>query len=259
MRIQAILLFLCSNFLFVSQGYAQTTYYKQINNEFDLDHTINENWIFELDLGKSYTSKPENQHIFSYLSQLYATASIHYKYSNAWRFTFTYAFYYNKDLPEINQTAAPEWRATAEAQYYFLQKRMRAFMDWRIEDRHIQNTDTVFEAVNRLRVKVKATYPINGDAIGRHVFYAIGSEEMIFKTNSKISGYGHYDRNSINLGMGYGLTRNMQMEVCYINEFLPRNPDNKMYNQVEVKVIFHDLFPRLEKLIVKPFESAPQN
>jgi hypothetical protein len=205
--------FLCIGFVLVSPVYAQNIYYKQANSEFDLNHYINNNWEFELDLGQSYTSKPQNQHILSYLSELYAAASIHYRYNDQWRFTFAYAYYYNKNVPDIDQVAAPEWRATAEAQYYFLQKRWRAFMDWKIEDRHIQTTDSIFEAVNRLRVKIKATYPLNGDAIARGVFYAIGSEEMIFKTNSKISGYGHYDRNSISIGMGYGTTRNMQIEI----------------------------------------------
>jgi hypothetical protein len=133
-----------------------------------------------------------------------------------------------------------------QAIYYIERKRFIISTRWRIEDRHIKNSDSVFEAVNRLRAQIKTVYPFNGEEIGKHIFYGVGSEELIFKTASKISGPELFDRNRISAGAGYGAGDNFQIELVYINEYLPREI-SKIYNELQVNIVINNFLPRLSK------------
>ncbi|NCD72354.1 DUF2490 domain-containing protein [Mucilaginibacter agri] len=224
---------------------AQVQGYKQFNNEIDFNHDLSTKWALETNVGQSWTTKPGHESVFSSLAQLYLREWVHYMPSDKWKLSFFYAFYYNRYVPEIDQRKAPEWRSAVQATYYITRKRMILTTRWRIEDRHIQNADTVFEAVNRLRGQVKVVYPINGKVIAEKVFYGIGSEELFFKTSSKVSGSSLFDRNRLTLGVGYGITNNLQIEVAYSNEYLPRPGTDQNYNAFQCNIIFNNLLPRL--------------
>lgn len=231
-----------------SVAYGQIQNYRQLVNELQFNRDLSAHWGLELDVGHSYTSTPETKHLLSSLAQLYGNVAVHYAPSNRWKLSYVYAYYFNKYVPEIDQRAAPEWRSTVQAVYYIQRKRQILSTQLQIEDRHILNTDSVFEAVERLRTQLKIVYPFNGKSIKKHVLYGIASEELIFKTNSKISGNGLFDRNKFIAGIGYSFTDNMQLEATYINEFLPRDISNN-YNELQITAIFNNLLPRLTKYI----------
>jgi hypothetical protein len=228
---------------------AQTQSYTQANNEFDFNHDLSEKWTLELNLGQSWTTIPHHDNLFSSLSQLYGRGWVHYSPNNKWKLSFFYAYYYNKYVPEIEQRSAPEWRSAVQAIYYISRNRAIISTRWRIEDRHIYNPDSVYEAVDRLRGQIKMVYPFNGPAIAPHVIYGITSDELMFKTSSKVSGPTLFDRNRFTVGFGYGLTKNLQMELTYSNEYLPRTPISDSYNAIQMTLIFNNVLPRLDKAL----------
>jgi hypothetical protein len=229
--------------------FAQTQKYTQANNEIDFNHDLSPKWALELNVGQSWTTKPGQSSLFSSLAQLYGRAWVHYALNEKWKLSFFYAYYYNRYVPEIDQTKSPEWRSAVQAIYYISRKRAIFTTRWRIEDRHIQNIDTVYEAVNRLRGQVKIVYPFNGQFIASKVIYGIASDELFFKTSSKVSGSEIFDRNRITLGFGYGVTTNMQIELAYTNEILPRPGTSKSYNAIQCNLIFNNLVPRLSNYL----------
>ena len=103
--------------------------------------------------------------------------------------------------------------------------------------------------MDRLRGQIKIVYPFNGPVIALHVLYGIASEELMFKTSSKISGPNLFDRNKFTAGIGYGITKNLQIELTYGNEYLPRTPVSNSYNAISCNLIFNNVLPRLENLL----------
>jgi hypothetical protein len=246
---QILLSLLIINLFVILKVQAQTQSYKQFNNEFDFNHDLSQKWALEFNAGQSWTTLPGHDNLFSSLGQVYGRLWVHYAMNDKWKFSFFYAYYYNHYVPEIDQRQAPEWRSAMQAIYYIERRRAIITTRWRIEDRHIYNPDSVYEAVDRLRGQIKIVYPFNGKVIDLHVLYGIASEEVMFKTSSKVSGPEIFDRNKFTMGVGYGPTRNTQIELTYGNEYLPRGSVSDNYNAVQVNVVFNDVLPRLKKFI----------
>jgi len=237
---------------------AQTQGYTQANNEFDFNHDLSRQWALEFNAGQSWTTLPGHDNLLSNLGQVYGRLWVHFAMNDKWKFSFFYAYYYNHNLPEINQRQASEWRSAMQAIYYIERRRAIITTRWRIEDRHIYNTDSVYEAVDRLRGQIKIVYPFNGPTLGKHIIYGIGSEELMFKTSSKVSGPQLFDRNRITAGFGYGVTANLQIELTYSNEYLPRPDVSDSYNAIQVNIIFNNVLPRLKNLILGE-KKAPED
>ena len=242
--------------------HAQTQSYNQLNNEFDFNHDLSQKWALEFNIGQSWTTLPGHDNILSSLGQVYGRIWAHYALNDKWKLSFFYAYYYNHYVPEIDQRQAPEWRSAVQAIYYIERRRAIITTRWRIEDRHIYNTDSVYEAVDRLRGQIKIVYPFNGPKIDLHVIYGIASEELMFKTSSKVSGPDIFDRTKFTAGFGYGLTRNTQIEITYSNEYIPRGGVSDNYNELQINVVFNNVLPRLRHYLFgekKPPEDSSAN
>jgi hypothetical protein len=224
----------------------------QLWNEYILNHTFNDKWETELDIGQTFTSLEQNTSVFGTLSQVYGRAWVHFSPSEKWKLSFFYAYYYNHNVPEINQTEAPEWRSAMQAIYRIHTGRYTLSTRARIEDRHIYNPDSVYEAVNRLRTQLKIVYPLNGSSIEKKVIYGFSSDELFFKTKSKISGPDLFDRNRFTIGLGYAFTDNIQLELSYVNEALPRSGAVNFNNAIQINLSFNNLFENIGRKLFGP-------
>ncbi|HYJ38154.1 MAG TPA: DUF2490 domain-containing protein [Chitinophagaceae bacterium] len=227
------------------RGQEQTTY-SQFWNEFSFTKTLKGKWSLELNLGQTWTSSPDHNSMFSFNSQLYARAWVHYHFNARWKFSFFYAYYFNKYVPEIKQKGLPEFRSAYQATYYIHKIRHTLSARLRIEDRHIRNDSGTYEAYYRFRTQIKLLYPINGKRIREGVFYGIGSEEFYFKTTTTLTGKEFFDRSRLTLGMGYSLTNDIQAELTYVNEFLPRDSGDEIYNVVQLNFAFNNFLANLK-------------
>lgn len=228
---------------------AQVQNYRQANNEFEFYRGINKNWELEFDARQSWTTKPGGANVLSSLSQLSGYVAVHYKPSDRWKVSYLYGYYFNEYVPELNQRSAPEWRSTIQGIYYIMRSRTTISARLRIEDRHIANKDSVFEAEERFRTEIKAVYPFNGHSIKKGVIYGFASEELMFKTSSNVGGGSNFDRNKLDIGIGYNINDNFQIELMYTNEYLPRTPVSNSYNELQLTLIFYNVFKKIEKEI----------
>ncbi len=226
---------------------AQVQNYQQANNEFQFFREINKRWELEFDARQSWTTVPGGSNVFNSLSQLSGYLAVHYKPSNRWKVSYLFGYYFNEYVPELNQRGAPEWRSTIQGMYYIMRRRTTISTRLRIEDRHIANKDSIFEAQERFRTEIKAVYPFNGKSIKKGVIYGFASEELMFKTSSNVGGGGNFDRNKLEIGLGYNLGDNFQVELMYTNEYLPRKPVSNNYNEVQLTLIFYNVFKKIEK------------
>lgn len=254
LRMKNYLRFIAAGILTISgqSVLGQNETLNQFWNEYAFTHNISENWVAELDGGLTSSGVPNDNNIFYGITQFSVRAWIHYYPGDRWKLSFFYAYYYNKNVPELNQNKAPEYRFALQATYnLFKHRRININLRARFEDRNIENEQGIFEAVERFRFQGRAVYPINNVKIGKKTLYAFVSDEIYFKTKSEISGKEFFDRNRATLGLGYKASKDFQIEISYANEYLPRPSSDKIYNALQVNVTFENVFYNTSKKIIR--------
>lgn len=190
--------------------------------------------------------------MFSYNSQLYPRLWGHYWLNDKWKLSVFYAWFYNRYVPEIDQHEYPEGRLGIQATYFLKKTRLILSTRMRIEDRHIMDEEGTYEGVYRFRDQFKMIYVFNKQRIIKGAAYSITSEELFFKSFSKLTGSQFFDRNRFTIGGGYSVGDDLQIEITYANEFLPRTDHNESYNALQVNVAFNNFFININKKIIQP-------
>ena len=244
-------------FFIVGISYSQTKSYGQFWNETQFNRTINDKWSAEMDLASSYSSTESSSNIFHKNIQRSFRGWGHYYLSPRWKVSSFIAYFNNKDVPEIGQFESPEWRFALQGIYYFHKTGYTLSTRMRMELRHLRNADDDYENVLRYRQQIKYIQPINSKILRAGVIYAIASDELFFKSGTKVTGESFFDRNRLNIGGGYLFTDDIQVEFVYVNEFLPRNNGNQIINAASLTVTFNNLFKNTlnKKLLHKNEET----
>lgn len=235
--------------------HAQTTTYKQFWNEFAFTHPVAQKFALEVDLGSSFSNTPDERSRLSVITQFSGIIQLHHYLSAKWKLSFLTGYYSNSYVPEIGQREYPELRLSAQAIYYFNKIKNVTATRGRLEYRLIENTSGVFENVTRYRQMFKFTKPLNSNYIRAGSFFVFVSEEVFIKTPSNISGPDVFDRNMFTVGIGYAFTDDLQMDVDYTNEYVPREGGNIMNNALQFNLTLNNPFGYIEKIfhpVAKP-------
>ena len=248
-------IFFCA---FSLQVLAQTEKYAQLHNEIRLARTINDKWAGELYIGGAFSNTPSNNRMLSTNIQRYVVLWVHYYLSPKWKLSSSFAYYYNKDVPDIGQYFSPEYRLTIQGNYYFHKTGYTLLTRMRGEIRFIMDKDGVFQDNYRYRQMLKYLQPLNAKYLRKGVVYFIITEELLFKPKAKTEGVTFFDRNRIEIGGGYLFTDNIQLELTYLNEFMPRDDNNQVYNGIQLKLTFNNLFRNLRKKIFPKSDEPGQ-
>lgn len=225
---------------------AQTTSYTQLCNELQFSRAINDKWAGELFLGGAFSNTPSDSRVLSTNIQRYFFLWGHYFYSPRWKLSAALAFYNNKDVPDIGQYYSPEYRLTLQGTYFFHKTGYTLMTRIRGEFRYMMNADGVFEDKYRYRQMLKFVKPVNSQVLRQGVFYFVTTEELLFKPEAKTEGINFFDRNRFEIGGGYLITDNLQVELAYLNEFMPRDNGNEVYNALELTLTLNNLLPNLK-------------
>jgi hypothetical protein len=240
----------CLLFLFLPLGArAQTTSYTQLCNELQFSRAINDKWAGELFLGGAFSNTPSDSRVLSTNIQRYFFLWGHYFYSPRWKLSGSFAYAINKDVPDIGQYYSPEYRLSLQGTYYFHKTGYTLTTRMRGEFRYIMNEDGVFEDKYRYRQMLKFVKPLNSRVMRKGVVYLLTAEELLFKPKAKTEGITFFDRNRFEIGGGYLITDNLQVEMAYLNEFIPRDSGNEIYNAMELTLTLSNLLPNLKKHI----------
>ena len=247
--------------LFLSVGVnAQNTSYTQWGNELQLARALNDKWAAELDLGGTFSNTPNESRVLKTNIQRYFVGWAHYYYSPRWKFSSSLAYYRNKDVPDIGQYFSPEYRLSLQGSYYFHKTGYTLLTRMRAELRYMMNADGVFEDKYRYRQMIKYIKPINSQVLRQGVFYFLTSEELLFKPNAKTKGVNFFDRNRFEVGGGYLVTDDFQIELTYVNEFMPRDNGNEIYHVISLTVSLNNSLSKLRKhLTSKSPDVTPED
>ncbi|SHH84961.1 DUF2490 domain-containing protein [Flavobacterium defluvii] len=245
--------------LFTSIGYCQTTHYNQFWGEIQFNRTINKKWSTELNLGTNYSSTESSANIFEQNTQRSFRAWGHYYLTPRWKLSSFIAYFNNKDVPEIGQFESPEWRFALQAIYYFHKTGYTLSTRLRAELRQMKNEDDNYENVIRYRQQIKYLQPINSKVLRSGVIYGVVSDEVFFKSGTKVTGLSFFDRNRVNIGAGYLFSDDIQIEITYANEYLPRDNENKIINAASLTLSFNNLFKNLNKKFLHKTETITED
>jgi hypothetical protein len=243
--------------LITSINHGQTTTYNQFWNEIQFNRTINEKWSAELNLGAVYSSTESSSNIFQQNIQRSARVWGHYYFSPRWKFSSFIAHNYNKDVPEIGHFKSPEVRFALQGIYYFHKTGYTLSTRMRRELRHMRNEEKDYDNV-RYRQQIKYIQPINSKVLRESVVYAIASDELSFKSETKVTSLSFFD-NRLNLGAGYLFNDDIQVEVTYANQYLLRDEENQIVNVASLTVTFNNLFKNLNKKLHHKNEASSED
>ena len=219
----------------------------QYSNEFQINKTVGKKSALEFDLGQSFTSGLNETNPLYKSSQLSFLTWYHYFANKKWKFSGATGYFFNKDVPEINQNELPEIRISVQAIYYFSRSIDYTLSNkFLIEDR-ILIEDKNIGIVYRFRESIKLIYALSTIKTGKGSLYGIAAEEVFFKTGGNITGQQFFDRNRLTLGCGYSFSDHIQMELSYLNEYLPRTTNDLMYNIISTSIIFNDIITGMKK------------
>jgi len=226
---------------------AQTTSYNQLGNELQFARAISDRWAGELYLGGTFSETPSEDKVLNTNIQRYVALWGHYYFSPRWKLSPSLAYIYNKDVPDIGQYFSPEYRLSLQAIYYIHKTGYTLLTRMRGEFRYMMNADGVFEDKYRYRQMIKFVKPVNSQVLRQGVVYFVTTEELLFKPEAKTKGVNFFDRNRFEIGGGYLITDNLQIELTYVNEFMPRDNGNEVYNVIAFTVTLNNLLLNLKK------------
>jgi hypothetical protein len=247
-KVQRIIIILLL-FLLSFSSKAQTTSYTQLANEIQFARAINDKWAGEFFLGGTFSNTPSDNKVLSTNIQRYLFVWAHYYYSPKWKFSSAFSYFNNKDVPDIGQYLSPEYRLSLQGMYYFHKTGYTFATRFRGEFRYMMNADGVFEDKYRYRQLLKFVKPLNSQVLRKGVVYFLTTEELLFKPKAKTKGVNFFDRNRFDIGLGYQITDDLAVELAYLNEFMPRDNGNELYNVVEFTLTFNNLFSKIRKSI----------
>jgi hypothetical protein len=257
-RQRALLLFFFLPIVFSFGAKAQSKSYNQLCNEFQFARTLTDKWSLEVWFGSAFSSTDNEKRVLKTNIQRYVFAWGNYYLSPRWKLSTSLAYFYNKDVPDIGQYFSPEWRYTLQGIYFIHKTRYTLSTRMKAELRYIMNADSQFVFKYRYRQMVKFMIPLNSHVFRKGVFYFLTTEELFFKPDAKSTGVTFFDRNRFEIGGGYIITDDIQAELTYVNEFLPRDDGNQIYNCLALTFTFNNLFSNLKKTIFpKPGQDEP--
>lgn len=232
--------------LLITNSYGQNTTYNQFWNEIQFNQTLSKKWATEIDFASAYSGTESSSNLFENTIQRSIRGLGHYYFSSRWKFSAFIAYFNNRDVPEIGQFESPETRFALQGIYYFHKTGYTLSTRMRAEFRHMRNEDDDYENVFRYRQQIKYIQPINSKILRSGVVYAIASDELYFKSGAKVTGESFFDRNRLNIGAGYLFSDDIQVELTYCNEYLPRNSGNQTTNAASLTLTFNNLIRNLK-------------
>jgi hypothetical protein len=239
---------------------AQKTTYTQFWNEVDLVRAISDKWAAEIDLAATFSNTPSENNVLKTVTQRSVVGWAHYYPSARWRVSSFVGYYYNKDVPDIGQYAAPEWRFAIQGTYYFHKVKYSLNTDGRFEVRLLKNEEGIYEDVYRYRQKLRFRIPLNSHVFRKGVVYLLVSDEIIFRSVAKEQGLTHFDCNLFAAGGGYLFTDDLQLEILYVNVFLPRDDGNEVDNAISATLTINNLISKIGKMFsAKPEVKEAEN
>lgn len=244
-------------FLF-TQGntYGQTHKVNEFWNEFSFTKPLAKGWSGGIDLLQQWSSNNNSKSLLASYNQVHFRGWIHYYPGARWKTSLGIGYIDYEEVESV-QPQSNEWRWTLEASYYVKKIGYTLRLRSRIENRGKEDSTEIRKTAFRFREELKFLYPLGGSKIIRgKIWYLIASDEVMFQSTLTPS----FDRNRLTLGTGYAVTDDIQIEMTYVNQYIPRQKQDQLYQALQVNFVFNNFLSNLARRWKKPpdIPSAPQ-
>ena len=236
--------------------YAQNTHATQFSNELRFARPLAQRWSGEFTFSNTWMPTPPADGLFDKYSQWSLGGWGHNYIAKRWRLSLGAFFYHKLEIGEPEQISTNELRFSGQGIYYIKKIGYTVTSRSRLEWRNLQDADDNYNTVLRLRQQVKLIVPLNAKSIRERVIYFFASDEVFFKTPSDVAGDEVFDRNRFDLGLGYSITNNVNVELYYTNEWVPRER-SEINSIINLDFSFRNLLDNLRKKYFTPTENVP--
>lgn len=238
-----IIFLICSQIIV----YSQNKTYTQFWGEVSFNGSLNKNWATEFDYKSEYSSELDQSDPFYTITERSYTGWAHYYGGARWKFSGGIGYLDNNGSSNIGSSNTPKWRFTVSTTYnihkigYTINTKMRI-------DATDEQTKGVYGIKYRYRQEFKYLQPINGQHLRKGVYYGFVSDEIFLQANSKNSGVTFFNSNRFNIGGGYLITNDLQVQASYLNEFEPKNNYDEITNVVYIQITYNNLVDKISEL-----------
>lgn len=240
----------------IRSAYAQSTSTTQFSNELRFARTLAKRWSGEIMFTSQWMQSPPADGLFDKYAEWSLGGWGHNYIAAKWRISLG-AFYYHKlEISEPQQMKSNEIRFSGQGTYYIKKIGYTITGRSRLEWRNVQDAESKYETILRLREQVKIVVPINSKSVRIGVFYGFAAEEVFIKTPSDVGGDEIFDRNRFEIGAGYVLTHDVTVELYYSNVFVPRE-NNQVNSVFNLDFSFRNLAENIKKRFSPPPVSLP--
>lgn len=241
---------------FIQSAYPQSTSSTQFSNEFRFARTLAKRWSGEITFTNLWMQSPPADGLFDKYAEWSLGGWGHNYIAARWRISLG-AFYYHKlEIDEPQQMKSNEIRLSGQGTYYIKKIGYTITGRSRLEWRNVQDAESNYETVLRLREQVKIIVPVNSKSIREGVFYGFTSDEIFLKTPSEVGGDEIFDRNRFDIGAGYVLTHDVTVELYYSNVFVPREI-NQVNSVINLDISIRNLAENIKRRLSPPPVSLP--
>lgn len=241
---------------FYSFANGQSSSATQFSNELKFVRPLAKRWSGELDFTNVWMPSPPADGLVDQYSQWSLGGWGHNYIAKRWRISAGLFYYHKLESSEPAQTKSNELRLGGQGNYYVKRIGYTITTRSRLEWRNIQNSEGNYNSVLRLRQQVKVVIPFNAKSIRAKVIYGFSSEEVFLKTPSDVSGDEIFDRNRFEIGGGYAITNDINVELYYANEFLP-GEINQINSIINIDLIFNNLVNNIRKRLGSRSSPVP--
>ncbi|MBU3661941.1 MAG: DUF2490 domain-containing protein [Bacteroidetes bacterium] len=211
----------------------------QLWNEALMSTRINKKWVAKLDLFWSLSSdKEDKNYIVKHPINYGIRAGAHYFLKPKFRLTPTLGYWYNLEVPAINQKAQWEIRPALDAQVFQVFGRFTLFNRLRYESRFIKEIESNNNNHQlRLRYMPKIFMAINGKVIRERIFYTILSDEIFLIPGDEVL----INQNRFTTGLGYCFTNNFTIETTWMKRLSNvKNQPDVINNVISLSCTFNN-------------------
>jgi hypothetical protein len=227
-----------------SAGESDITESGQLWTEVNFTHVVKK-IIYQADFSVSSSNDKTKTGITNHIVQYGIRPWAHYFITPRIKLSTGIAFFNNPEIVEVNQIESFEIRPTFQLQHFKVAKRITLYNRLRFETRFIEtNGSGDFKNNNRLRYMPKLFISLNSLSIRKKTIYAILSDELFMNFDK-----GHFiDMNRLNMGLGYCITDNISVELCYANQL--KNPTTntaEITNALSISLSFNNILKIIAK------------
>ncbi|WP_083921296.1 DUF2490 domain-containing protein [Cytophaga aurantiaca] len=229
--------------IFSNSIFAQHKKFSQAYIETDFTTKPIKRYLFELDLTQGTSADTGQTNILKYRSYAIVNPWFHFYPTRVIKLSLGGFYRHDLDVEEINQNSMNEYRISAYALFnissrkFYLSHRAGIDLRWLMYDDNTQYR-------TQLRYRLKAIMPINKKELVKGTFFLSFSEEILFSKVNNPKRTQLINLFLTNVGLGYCLTDNIQIEPGYSCQYHPLfgTDSSTLTNVWNIRFTFNNIF-----------------